>query len=242
MIRLLYLQFNVFSVYVPSRFANGNSTMIPETHVRKNVQKLPVPPRPCPSGLRTEVGVNATSSIPGVMASPTTKPIDIERNTVNENDFQRHVRMKLKKFEENQREILAILSGLNHGVDATPRLSSCNEINMIKPAETEEEFEEINEKLAQNPEIATQMSLFLAVLGGKNLATQTRNIMRSIATNKVWSRFSLKGRGKNTKAALNALPIWKLIMTALLNGKENPSQEQVEEQTKPGYNQCLKNE
>ncbi|WAR13819.1 hypothetical protein MAR_003924 [Mya arenaria] len=67
---------------------------------------------------------------------------------------------------------------------------------------------------------------FLASLGGKDLSKQTRNVMRFVARNPVWSRFSLKGRKK--KEALEKLPMWRPILNALLKDKGCPSQTDVE--------------
>ncbi|XP_052821099.1 uncharacterized protein LOC128246741 [Mya arenaria] len=97
---------------------------------------------------------------------------------------------------------------------------------LTKPAEDDEEFASLNRQLEENPDKSKQLTQFLASLGGKDLSKQTRNVMRFVARNPVWSRFSLKGRKK--KEALEKLPMWRPILNALLKDKGCPSQTDVE--------------
>ena len=83
---------------------------------------------------------------------------------------------------------------------------------LLEPINDREEWEDLLSSLFEEDH-KIKMIRYLRVLGGNNIGDFIRRMCRKIATNKIWSLYSLKGRTYD-KLSLQKVSIFRLLTRA----------------------------
>ncbi|KAL1276988.1 hypothetical protein QQF64_023661 [Cirrhinus molitorella] len=107
------------------------------------------------------------------------------------NDLKETLQVLLQKVESlaaSQREILLLLRR-NQGRQRE------DDVLDLKTAQCKEELEDLENQL-KDPEFKKKVTHHLSLIGGANPGECVRRVMRAVATNSVWSHYSLHGKRK----------------------------------------------
>ncbi|CAL8330284.1 unnamed protein product, partial [Arctogadus glacialis] len=125
---------------------------------------------------------------------------------------------KLETVEQNQREALLLLRANRHG---DPGEASVE----LLQAQTQAELQEPEEHL-KSRDFTKKMISHLSLVGGSNPGECVRRVLRSVASNFVWSSYSL--RGKKGKMPLLGTAVGSTIKQAIMKWKPGLEEKEVE--------------
>ncbi|XP_056457472.1 uncharacterized protein LOC130391392 isoform X4 [Gadus chalcogrammus] len=125
---------------------------------------------------------------------------------------------RLETVEQNQREALLLLRANRHG---DPGEASVE----LLQAQTQAELQELEEHL-KNRDFTKKMISHLSLVGGSNPGECVRRVLRSVASNFVWSSYSL--RGKKGKMPLLGTSVGSTIKQAIMKWKPGLEEKEVE--------------
>ncbi|CAL8323165.1 unnamed protein product [Merluccius merluccius] len=125
---------------------------------------------------------------------------------------------KLETVEQNQREALLLLRANRRGDPGEATVE-------LRQAQTQAELNELEEQLA-NSDFTKKMISHLSLVGGSNPGECVRRVLRSVASNYVWSSYSL--RGKKGKMPLLGTAVGSTVKQAIMKWKPGLEEKEVE--------------
>ncbi|XP_030210797.1 uncharacterized protein LOC115542615 [Gadus morhua] len=125
---------------------------------------------------------------------------------------------KLETVEQNQREALILLRANRRG---DPGEASVE----LLQAQTQADLQDLKERL-KNRDFTKKMISHLSLVGGSNPGECVRRVLRSVASNFVWSSYSL--RGKKGKMPLLSTAVGSTIKQAIMKWKPGLEEKEVE--------------
>ncbi|KAJ8290145.1 hypothetical protein GJAV_G00009230 [Gymnothorax javanicus] len=125
---------------------------------------------------------------------------------------------KMETLEENQREAIQLLRRTSSDRTEAPVME-------LEVAQTELELQDLEERLKAS-EYRKKVVSHLSLISGTNPGECVRRVMRAIATNLVWSSYSL--RGKKGKMALLGTLVCMTIKQAVMKWKPGLGEKTVE--------------
>ncbi|XP_076135337.1 uncharacterized protein LOC143117474 [Alosa pseudoharengus] len=125
---------------------------------------------------------------------------------------------KVETMEQNQREALRLLQAKQHGDPGEATVE-------LEQAQTQAELNKLEEHL-KNRDFTKKMISHLSLVGGSNPGECVRRVLRSVASNYVWSSYSL--RGKKGKMPLLGTAVGSTIKQAIMKWKPGLGEKDVE--------------
>ncbi|CAL8391805.1 unnamed protein product [Arctogadus glacialis] len=125
---------------------------------------------------------------------------------------------KLETVEQNQKEALILLRANRRG---DPGKASVE----LLQAQTQADLQELEERL-KNRDFTKKIISHLSLVGGSNPGECVRRVLRSVASNFVWSSYIL--RGKKGKMPLLGTAVGSTIKQAIMKWKPGLEEKEVE--------------
>ncbi|KAJ8277717.1 hypothetical protein GJAV_G00079020 [Gymnothorax javanicus] len=125
---------------------------------------------------------------------------------------------KVETIEQNQREALLLQRANRRGDPGEATVE-------LQQAQTQAELANLEEHL-KNGDVTKKMISHLSLVGGSNPGECVRRVLRSVASNYVWSSYSL--RGKKGKLSLLGTAVGSTIKQAIMKWKPGLEEKEVE--------------
>ncbi|XP_032813184.1 uncharacterized protein LOC116943931 [Petromyzon marinus] len=137
-------------------------------------------------------------------------------------NYKSQVLLKLDIIIENQAEQLHLLQTLANRAVVNETLEDV----LPNPFNTTDELEELCCRISTDDKFKKDMISYLSSLGGCNVGDSVHRMMRTLGTNALWSKYSLKGR--KGKLSLIYLPVFMVLTRACLKNHPRANVKEIE--------------